>query len=394
MPNTPQPPVIRSRQANRKTFMGGHDMVRTAIVQVSHPYLDRDGTLDVACKAIEEAGRNGAKLIVFPENFLAGYPYWSPGWNTDIEKFRQGAIDWHDAAIMVGSEDTERLGAAARKADAYVAIGCNEHDPRPESDQIFSSILYMAPDGSVLGTHRKTMPTYQEKMFWGMGDAYDMQVFQTDIGHLGGLICGEHSMTPLKAAMIAQREDFHISVWHGSYHLTKGPSMVEDDATHENFIGLPLSRSYAIESGAFVAMACTWLNPDDIPGDLAFDKGEAAFKNFNHSNGGSAMITPMGMPMQPPLIGEPGVVYANCPAWMRKARAAILDTFGHYARPDLVQVIVRDARSGNWRPAGSGRHGEDSRVRDALAHAADAHDISHTQIQAVLDGSSTDEGTR
>ncbi len=385
MPKHPTPPSITSRQPNRKRFLGGHDMVKTAIVQVSNPYLDRDGTIEVACKAIEEAGQNDAKLIVFPENFIAGYPYWSPGWNSDVEKFRQSAVDWHDAAIMLGTEDTERLGAAVRKADAYVAIGCNELDPRPESDQVFSSILYLSPDGSVLGVHRKTMPTYQEKMFWGMGDAEDLKVFETDIGNLGGLICGEHTMTPIKAAMMSQREDFHVSVWHGSYHLTKGPSLVEDDDTHENFIGLPLSRSYAIESGAFVAMACTWMDPEDIPNDLAFEKGAPDFRNFNHSNGGSAMFTPMGVQMQPPLIGEPGIIYSQCPAWMRKARAAILDTFGHYSRPDLVKVIIRDAHSGNWRQAGTSYDASTQQIKDTLAFTADTYEVDPAHVQSTME---------
>ena len=385
------PPIIRSRQPNRKNFLGGHDVVKTAIAQISNPYLNREGTIDVACQAIEKAGSNDAKLIVFPENFLAGYPYWSPGWNTDITKARQSAVDWHDAAIMVGTEDTEQLCASARKADAYVAIGCNELDPRPEADQIFSSILYISPEGDIIGTHRKTMPTYQEKMFWGMGDANDIKVFETDIGNIGGLICGEHTMTPLKAAMMAQREDFHISVWHGSYHLTKGPTMVEDDQNHENFIGLPLSRSYAIESGAFVAMACTWLDPSDIPNDLAIAKGDPDFRNYNHSNGGSAMINPMGVPLQPPLIGEPGIIYSECAAWMRKARAAILDTFGHYGRPDLVRVIVQDARSGNWQQAGSRRDLLTQKMRDALAFSADNYDVGKDQLQHVMQSANVSE---
>lgn len=370
-----QTPIFKSVQRNRKKILGGRDSVKVAIVQYSNPYLDRSGTIDVACKAIREAASNGAKFIVFPENFVAGYPYWSPGWNTDMVKFRQSFVRWHDAAIMIGTEDTERLGAAAAAADAYMAIGCNEMDPRIESDQIFSSILLLNPDGSILGVHRKTMPTSQEKMFWGMGDARDLKVFETEIGNIGALICGEHSMTPLKCALMAQREDFHVSVWHGSFHLTKGPTLVEDDETQATFIGRPLSRSYAIESGAFVPMACTWLDPNDIPDDFPYKKGDPDFRNFNHSNGGSAIINPMGTMMTEPLIGKPGIVYADCPAWMRKARAAILDTFGHYGRPDLVQVLVKDEVTDEWRQAGPRRNKLPSGMKDALMRSAEKFDV-------------------
>jgi nitrilase len=148
-------PVYKSVQKNRKNILGGREKVKVAIVQYSNPYLNRDGTIEIACKAIREAGAQGAEFIVFPENYIAGYPYWTQGWNTDMNKARQGFVLWHDAAIMIGTEDTERLGAAARDAGAYVAVGCNEMDPRPESDTIFSSILYFNPDGSILGVHRR-----------------------------------------------------------------------------------------------------------------------------------------------------------------------------------------------------------------------------------------------
>ncbi|WP_292894617.1 nitrilase-related carbon-nitrogen hydrolase [Nitratireductor sp.] len=379
------PPRIVSRQTNRKRILGGNDSVKIAIVQKSHPYLDRDGTLEIACEAILEAGQNGAQLVVFPENWLAGYPYWSPGWNTDGARFRQAYADWHDAAIMAGTEDTERLGAAALKAGVYVAIGCNEMDPRVESDQIYSSVMLFEPSGKHIGTHRKTMPTFQEKMFWGMGDANDLKVFPTDIGNIGILICGEHSMTPLRAALIAQREDFHVSVWHGSFHLNKGPTLVEDDQDQSNFIGVPLSRSHAIESGAFVAMACTYLDPADIPDDQPLTKGDPDFRNFNHSNGGSTVFNPMGMAMTEPLINAPGIIYADCPAWMRKTRAAILDTFGHYARPDLVQVLVRKPGMGGWRIAGPERQQLDTRNLDALHAAAEINDVDPELILAQIE---------
>lgn len=227
---------------------------------------------------------------------------------------------------MVGSEDTERLGAAVSKAGVYVAIGRNEMDPNQASDQIYSSIMFFGPDGQHTGSHRKTMPIGLERMFWGMGDVNDLEVFETNIGNIGGLICGEHSMTPFKAALIAQRQDFHVSVWQGSFHLTKGPTLVESDDDQSNFIGLPLSRSHAIESGAFVLMACTYLEVSDIPDVFPFAKGDPEFRNFHHSNGGSVVINPMGEPMGDPLIGKPGIIYTVCLAWMRKARAAILDT--------------------------------------------------------------------
>jgi hypothetical protein len=84
-------------------------------------------------------------------------------------------------------------------------------DPRPEVQTIYNSLIFFAPDGTVLGRHRKLMPTFTERLFWGQGDARDLVVFDTDIGRLGGLICGEHVMTLARACLIAQGEDIHVA---------------------------------------------------------------------------------------------------------------------------------------------------------------------------------------
>jgi predicted amidohydrolase len=376
----PKKPMFASVQKSPKKIMGGRESVKAAIVQISQPYMDREKCIDRACEAIKEAGANGAELVVFPENWLAGYPYWTDGWNTDRIKFVAGRVRWFDAAIVAPSEDTERLGEAARAANAYVVMGCNEMDPRPEAEAIYSSLLYFGRDGSLIGRHRKLMPTAQEKTFWALGDASDLAVVDTDIGRIGGLICGEHTMTLVRAAMIAQREDFHVSVWHGSFNLTKGPTLVEND-TEGHFFGLPLSRAHAVESGAFTLMACTWFDPADIPEDFPHDLKET---NLHHSNGGSAVINPMGIPFAGPVHDEPTILYAECHAWMRKVRAAILDTFGHYSRPDILQLLVRDEIG--WRRAGS--NGKlTSEMRDALQRSAERYDVDEEKVLQMASGS-------
>lgn len=358
--------------------MGGREQVKVAIAQVSMPWMDREACVTRACEAIEESGRDGAELIIFPENWLAGYPYWTDGWNSDRHTWIEARVRFFDAAIARPSEDSERLAAAAAKAGAYVVMGANEMDPRPESETVYSSLLLYGPDGSFLGRHRKLMPTAQERSFWGWGDASDLAVFRTEIGNIGMLICGEHTMTLARAALIAQREDFHVSVWHGSFNLTKGPTLVEGDEDG-SFFGYPISRSHAVESGAFTLMACTWFDPAEWPEDFPIAREQT---NCHHSNGGSAVISPMGTPLAGPLHDQPAILYAACPAWLRKARAAILDTFGHYGRPDLLQLMVHDGTQ--WRVAGS-----DARLtpvlRDALRRSAEAYDVADEQVLELAD---------
>lgn len=180
---------------NSKPVLGGRESVKVAIAQVPPAYMDRERSVERACETIREAGRGGAELIVFPEVWLAGYPYWTEGWDSHLPEWIEGRVRFRDAALVIPSEDTERLGQAAREVNAYVVMGCDEIDPRPEVQTIYNTLLFIGRDGTVMGRHRKLMPTFTERMFWGMGDASDLVVFDTDIGRIGGLICGEHLMT-------------------------------------------------------------------------------------------------------------------------------------------------------------------------------------------------------
>jgi nitrilase len=178
-----------------KRVLGGREKVKVAIVQKSPAFMNRDASVARACTAIEEAGSNGADL------WLAGYPYWTEGWDSPLPQWAGGRILFRDNALVVPSEDSERIAHAVRRAGVYVVLGCNEMDPRPEVQTIYNSLIFFAPDGTVLGRHRKLMPTFVERTFWGQGDASDLVVFDTEIGRLGGLICGEHVMTLVRACV-------------------------------------------------------------------------------------------------------------------------------------------------------------------------------------------------
>ena len=123
---------------------------------------------------LESAAKAGAELVVFPEVWLAGYPYWTEGWDSSLPAWAGGRIMFRDAAVLAPSEDTERLGAAARRAGVYVVMGCNEIDPRPEVSTIYNCLLFFDRTGRLMGRHRKTMPTFTERLFWGQGDAADI----------------------------------------------------------------------------------------------------------------------------------------------------------------------------------------------------------------------------
>ena len=183
------------------------DSVRVAAVQAAPVYLDRDATIDRVVALVEEAGANGAQLIVFGEAFVPGYPDWA--WRTN---------PWHDAAwfdrlqdqaVVVPSEATDRLGDAARAAGAVVVVGIDERDLHGST--LYNSMLYLDVDGSVLGTHRKLMPSGGERLVWGFGDGSDLGVHDTAHGRIGGLICWENYMPLARAALYGQGLDVYLA---------------------------------------------------------------------------------------------------------------------------------------------------------------------------------------
>ena len=239
-------------------------------------------------QAIGEAARNGAELAVFSEVWLAGYPFWTEGWDSKLPGWVAGRVAFRDAALLVPSDDTDRIGAAARQHNIYVVIGCNEIDPRPESDTIYNTLLFFGRDGALMGKHRKLMPTFSERQFWGMGDGHDIKVFETDIGRLGGLICGEHVMTLARAAMIAEGEEIHVAVFPGAFALHTGPRLEELD-TSGAFWGHSSVRAHAFEAGAFVLSACGMQDPKDISDEFPHKKT----MNIGYAQGGSSVIAPL-----------------------------------------------------------------------------------------------------
>jgi nitrilase len=363
----------------KKPVLGGRDAVKVAIVQKAPRFLDKDASLARAEAYIAEAAAGGAELIVFPDEWLAGYPYWTEGWDSPLQAWAGGRIAFRDAAVLAPSEDTECLGAAARQAGAYVVMGCNEIDPRPEVSTIYNSLLFFDRTGHLMGRHRKTMPTFTERLFWGQGDAADFQVFDTDIGRLGGLICGEHLMTLVRAAMIGLGEEIHVAVFPGAFALHTGPSLEEWDGEHASFWGHASVRAHALEAGAFVVSACGIIDESDIPDEFPH-KGRM---NIRYARGGSSVIAPLGIPLAGPSEG-PQIVYATLEAWMIKAWKSIIDTAGHYSRPDLVRLVVNGQAPSRERVLSYRGFFETISPR-LLSEAADTHGVDASRAEALLE---------
>jgi nitrilase len=357
--------------------LNGRAHIKVAVVQTAPVYLDREKCIEKAGAKIAEAAGQGAELIVFGETWLAGYPYWDEGWGSDLAKWAALRARFYDNALVIPSEDSDHLCDAARQANAHVVIGCNELDARPGVHTLYNTLLFISRTGRILGRHRKTVPTFVERAVWGNGDGSDLVSYDTDIGRIGGLICGEHLMTLVRARMIEQGEDFHIAVFPGAFALHTGPKLEEADLEGHFFWGHTLTRAHAMEAGCFVLSACGYMRREDFPADFPLlDKVNVAY-----AHGGSQIVAPLGVPLVPPTSGDT-ILYGDCRADMIKVWKAIIDTVGHYARPDIVRLQYLGQE-----PDFSALTGDALKRANSqnLTTMAEKHDISRDTLESALE---------
>ena len=325
-----------------KKILGGREKVKVAVVQAAPVFMDKQKTIEKACKLIKEAGRNKAELVAFSEAFIPGYPaYYTVGYETNPHEWTDYMIALQDNSLVIPSEDTEILGQAAKEAGAHVVMGCNELDSRPGSCTVYNTLLFIGKDGEVMGRHRKTMPTYTERLYWGKGDASDVKVFDTDIGRIGGLICWENHMTLIRAAMIHRGEEFHIAVWPGNWKRGQDKLLDADTSPGGALCNLQsLIKVHAFEAGAFVLSACGFLTPEDFPEKWHYIR-DGNHINYDWALGGSSIVNPAGRYLAEPNFEKDAILYAECHANQIKAVKAVFDSLGHYSRWDIAQLAVR-----------------------------------------------------
>jgi nitrilase len=294
---------------------------QAAVAQFAPIFLDRDATVDKACRIIASAAERGARVIAFPEAWIPTFPYWPralphPNQRLSIDAY----VALYREAVEIPSPATERLCAAARKGRINVVMGLNEKESR-QGGTMYNTLLYIGSNGEILGRHRKLMPTFEEKCVWGLGDAESLQVYSTDCGRLSGLVCGNNIMTLAKYALLSQGEQIHVAVW---------PSL----AAHREMVDV-VSRNYAIEGQVFVLCAAGYFNADLVPDDFPL-KSQTQWT----VSGGSGIIDPLGKYLAGPVYDREELLVAEIDFDMIVAEKSKKDVTGHYARPDLLRLQI------------------------------------------------------
>ena len=199
-----------------------YPVIKVAAVQAASVFLDREGSTEKACRLIREAGRNGARVIGFPEGFIPAHPVWYHHHAATGAIANRLAIELFKNSIEIPGPETDALCAAARDANAYVVIGVCEKMPNTMGT-MFNTQIYIAPDGTLIGKHQKIMPTVGERLVHtgGFGDTFG--AFQTAFGPMSGLICGENSNPLAVFALTAEGTRIHVMSWPNHFPTSGDP---------------------------------------------------------------------------------------------------------------------------------------------------------------------------
>ncbi|QOR61422.1 carbon-nitrogen hydrolase family protein [Sulfurovum sp. ST-21] len=309
----------------KKTLREKRNPFSIAVIQASPVFMNKDASIEKACTLISDAAKKGASLAVFPEAFIPCYPDWiwhiPPGEITLNQDLYAKLLQ---QAVIVGSDDTDRLCHAAKKAGIYVVIGINEKNSMASGGSLNNTLLFIDPDGNIFGRHQKLIPTAPERTIWGYGDASTVTVYDCDLCKVGGLICWENYMPLVRYSLYAEGIELYLA-----------PTYDEGETWNASM------RHIAKEGRCFVAGCCMVLKKEEVLKKLPQLEPYYTAPGEWINKGNSVITNPDGQTLSGPLNAEEGILIAQIDLHLLDASKWNLDVAGHYARPDAFELTIR-----------------------------------------------------
>jgi len=302
-------------------------MAKIAIVQQAPAFLDKQRTVAKAVEQVKGVAKQGAKLVVFTEAFVPGYPAWvwrlRPGGDMGLSaelhsRLLQNAVD-------LDSDDLQPLYAAAKEHQITIVCGIHERDNELTRSTLYNCVITISAEGKLINRHRKLMPTNPERMLWGFGDASGLKVVDSPVGRIGSLICWENFMPLARYALYAQGVEIYIAPTYDS---------------GDNWLGS--LQHIAREGGCWVLGSCNLLKVSDLPDDFPEKDRLYPDKNEWINGGGSVVIAPNGQMVAGPMTKESGVLYYDIDLNQAASAKRAFDVAGHYSRPDIFNLQVNN----------------------------------------------------
>ena len=301
------------------------DICKIALVQAAPVMFDKKLGVEKTVKLIEEAAEKNVDLIVFPELFIPGYPYGMTYGFTVGSRNEKGREDWkvyYDNSIVIPGEETDILGKAAKAAHAYVSIGVSERDLT--TGTLYNSNIFFSPEGELVGVHRKLKPTGSERVVWGDANKGYFPVVDTPWGNMGSLICWESYMPLARVAL-----------------YDKGITLYISPNTNDNPEWQATIQHIAIEGHCYFINSDMYFTKDMYPKDLNCQDEIDKLSDIV-CRGGSCIIDPYGHYVTEPVWDKEEIIYADLDMQKVPMSRMELDACGHYARPDVLELIVHE----------------------------------------------------
>lgn len=307
------------------------DILKVGLAQMAPIWLNRDKTLEKICAFVEDAASQNCELVVFGEAIVPGYPFWVE--RTDGARFNsqlQKEIFAHylEQGVQIEEGHLDAVCQLAKSKKIAIILGTVERAFDRGGHSLYCTLVYVGNDGIIKHTHRKLIPTYDERLVWSIGDGHGLQVQKLKNFTAGALNCYENWMPLSRAALYGQGEDLHIAIWPGSANNTEN-----------------ITRFIAQESRSFVISVSALMRKTDIPGniphaDLIIENSEEIL-----ANGGSCLVGPDGKWIIEPQINSEGIFTAELDYAKVRQERQNFDPAGHYSRPDVTQLIVNRDRN-------------------------------------------------
>ena len=310
--------------------MGEERTVRVAVVQAAPAIFDREKTMEKALALISEAAEKGANLVVFPEAFIPCYPRGLSFGFAMGSRTMEGRKDFqrfYDNCVAVPGPDVDRLANSAGENKVYLAMGVNEKNGNGLDGTIHCCVLFFGPDGSFLGRHRKLKPTGSERTIWGEDDGSTLTVVDTAYGKMGALICWENYMPLARTALYQKGVQLYLA-----------PTADQRDEYQCTL------RHIAIEGRCFVIACNQYVERSMYPKDLNGYK-ELESQPDVMCRGGSCVINPFGQYVAGPSFGGEEILLSDLDLDEIARGKADLDVVGHYARPDIFELVLHERKS-------------------------------------------------
>jgi len=302
---------------------------KVAVVQAGSIVMNKEKCIEKAVNLIQEAGEQGANIIVFPEAYIPAYPRgmsFGAVVGSRTQEGRNEFLRYSKNAITVPGPETDRLGEAAKKSGAYVVMGVIERDSELSGGTLYCTAIFIGPNGTLIGKHRKLKPTGSERLIWGEGDGSTLPVFDTPYGKIGAVICWENYMPLLRSAMYEKGIQIYIA-----------PTADHRDSWFATM------RHIALEGRCFV-LSCNQYSTKDMYEDDLLESEDMQKAPFELTRGGSCIINPLGEFLVEPVFGKEDILYAVLDLDDITRGHFDFDVVGHYNRPDIFKLIVNEEK--------------------------------------------------